>query len=174
MNLNPQKIQPWGPRNIKLEAKRSINIGNQKSRNPKVQKTKKKPIYKIHLKLKRCLYCWMFFQLFARGFQLELNEGYVQSQLRGNFLFWGGFTWKKLKSLSVPAESLEQNCIHLHGILQIKLDIHWTPRKTLVLGRQPFQHIPSSWNHKVGCHDISKSTSENLKILFNPWIGSIF
>ena len=68
----------------------------------------------------------------------------------------------------------EQNCIQLHGILQIKLDTHWTPRKTLVLGRQPFQHIPSSWNHRVGCHDMSKINSENLKILFNPWIVSIF
>ena len=89
-------------------------------------------------------------------------------------MFWGGFAWKNLKSLSVPAENLEQNCIQLHGILQIKLDTHWTPRKTLVLGRQPFQHIPSSWNHRVGCHDMSKVTSENLKILFNPWIVSIF
>ena len=38
--------------------------------------------------------------------------------------------------------------------------------------RQPFQHIPSSWNHRVGCHDMSTITSENLKILFNPWIVS--
>ena len=91
-------------------------------------------------------------------------------------MFWGGFAWKNVKSLPVPAENLEQNCIQLHGILQIKLDTHWTPRKTLVLGRQPFQHI----NLKIGFNrwifnyfvKIIKVTSEHLNILFNPWIVS--
>ena len=154
-----------------------MNIGYQKSRNPKVQNSFKKTNLQNPSETKTMsVLLDVFFQLFARGFQLELNEDHVQNQLRGNFLFWGGFAWKNLKSLSVPAEGLEQNCIQLHGILQIKLDTHWTPRKTLVLGRQPFQHI----NLKIGFNrwifnyfvKIIKVTSEHLNILFNPWIVS--